>query len=337
MTRLLYLDGWRGLAVLAVLVGHFGPWSGFGALGVELFFVLSGRLMAEILFVQRHPLPDFFKRRIARVFPGLLAFVIITFPVAAVAYSVGLIRKPIAGWIDAAGALTFTNNYIIVLFDRSSVFNHTWSLAVEEHSYVLLAAIALTTARSCGHSTFFMLGVAAACMVNGLFQAQSYSGPAPLTHGVFWRTDVRLASVFLAGAMYLMLRSRPLPAWIPVVALSLGCAIFLTGPVPVKYTIGTALFALAIATLDRAPANLHASLSVRPLTYTGLLSYSLYLWQQPFYVVKHQLGAPMALTGAILIAVASYYLVEQPARKWINRRSGPNPERPNATDAAVSR
>ncbi|MBB6484382.1 acyltransferase family protein [Rhizobium lusitanum] len=60
------LDGWRGLAILIVLTGHFGGDTvlpGLASAGVDLFFVLSGRLMAEILFVRKIPLRLFFFRR----------------------------------------------------------------------------------------------------------------------------------------------------------------------------------------------------------------------------------------------------------------------------------
>jgi len=70
------LDGWRGLAILIVLTGHFGGYRVLPDLaptGVNLFFVLSGRLMAEILFVRKTPLGPFFFHRFSRVYPGLLA------------------------------------------------------------------------------------------------------------------------------------------------------------------------------------------------------------------------------------------------------------------------
>ncbi|TIX35964.1 MAG: acyltransferase, partial [Mesorhizobium sp.] len=77
-TRLAYLDGWRGLSIALVLIGHFFPVPGInlGVMGVEFFFVLSGRLMAEILFVERYPLKAFFKRRFSRIYPALLIFVV---------------------------------------------------------------------------------------------------------------------------------------------------------------------------------------------------------------------------------------------------------------------
>jgi hypothetical protein len=76
-----YLDGWRGGAILLLLVGHFAALptiSGHsfytGRLGVECFFVLSGRLMAEILFLRQIPIGIFYWRRISRIFPALWLF-----------------------------------------------------------------------------------------------------------------------------------------------------------------------------------------------------------------------------------------------------------------------
>ena len=77
-----HLDGWRGIAVSLVLLGHFWGdahlWSGMSKLGVALFFVLSGRLMSEILFVRKSRLSTFFLRRFSRVYPALLVFVSVT-------------------------------------------------------------------------------------------------------------------------------------------------------------------------------------------------------------------------------------------------------------------
>jgi peptidoglycan/LPS O-acetylase OafA/YrhL len=73
-----YLDGWRGLAIIAVLIAHFGPKSTawMGALGVQLFFVLSGYLMGGLLFIKNVPLTDFFARRFSRVVPTFLLFIL---------------------------------------------------------------------------------------------------------------------------------------------------------------------------------------------------------------------------------------------------------------------
>ena len=70
------LDAWRGAALVLLFIGHFFPiyrWD-CGALGVELFFVLSGFLMGQILFVRKTPLKTFYQRRISRILPAAYVF-----------------------------------------------------------------------------------------------------------------------------------------------------------------------------------------------------------------------------------------------------------------------
>lgn len=73
MERRAFLDGWRGLALVLLLAGHFFPnrWINLGRLGVELYFALSGLLIGEILLVKRTSLSVFYWRRVSRVFPSL--------------------------------------------------------------------------------------------------------------------------------------------------------------------------------------------------------------------------------------------------------------------------
>lgn len=69
--RNLHFDGWRGMAIVMVLISHFLTIPGFysGKFGVASFFVLSGALMSNILFVKKTPLAQFYKRRISRILP----------------------------------------------------------------------------------------------------------------------------------------------------------------------------------------------------------------------------------------------------------------------------
>lgn len=129
-----YLDGWRGLAIAFLLVGHFFPVPGLGlgTIGVNLFYVLSGLLMARLLFVDRVPIPVFYRRRISRIMPGFLVFV------ALVTLAYLVLGKPVA-WSEVATALTFTKNYFLASAEETAMpFGHIWSLSVEEHSYILL-------------------------------------------------------------------------------------------------------------------------------------------------------------------------------------------------------
>lgn len=83
--RVDYLDGWRGMAIISVLISHFLPATGFslGKFGVDVFFVLSGMLMSNILFVKRTAITTFYKRRISGILPVFVVFVSLVYGVAA--------------------------------------------------------------------------------------------------------------------------------------------------------------------------------------------------------------------------------------------------------------
>lgn len=84
---------------------------------------------------------------------------------------------------------------------------------------------------------------------------------------------------------------------------------------------GGGAFALALNLLDRSPGLFRTILEFRPLRQMGVWSFSLYLWQQPFYMLYHREGLPLlpALAGSLTLGVAAFYLVENPARTWLNR------------------
>jgi peptidoglycan/LPS O-acetylase OafA/YrhL len=323
-----WLDGWRGLSILAVLVGHFLPIPGInaGRLGVEMFFCLSGRLMADILFVRRVALVPFVLRRMTRVWPALWVFVL----VCALAFRAGVYEvEP----VHLLGALTFTQNYVTIAGSGNAIFDHLWSLGVEEWTYVLLVVLALLVRRST--STPVPALLAGAFMASGLGIWLTLSGGD--YYEVYWRTDVRLASILLPCAAFLILRDRRVPSgWLPIAAACFGLALN-SSHVPdlVKYTAGTTMLAVSVATLGSAPSFVRSALSSPPLRYIGLWSFSLYLWQQPLTKLDFA-NPPVRLAIVFALALMSYYLVEQPARKLLNRKiAGLRPDpvpRPAAAD-----
>jgi peptidoglycan/LPS O-acetylase OafA/YrhL len=141
-----YLDGWRGLAILGVLFAHFFTSAGLnaGRLGVELFFVLSGRLMAEILFVRNMSVRKFIPRRFSRVYPALLIFVSTLLVASSWLGVLGI--SP----LSAAASLTFTYNYYSIYIDRNPFLDHIWSLCIEEHMYFALAIISIIVRKTNG-------------------------------------------------------------------------------------------------------------------------------------------------------------------------------------------
>lgn len=317
-TRLAYLDGWRGLSIALVLIGHFFPVPGInlGVLGVEFFFVLSGRLMAEILFIERYPLKKFFKRRFSRIYPALLIFVVVTL----IALSGTFVAFK---WKAALTALTFTYNYAGILVSRAGALDHIWSLCVEEHAYIILALISATVP---GRNRVIPLLVTLAllAMANG---ALSYWVFRLDYEHTYWRTDVHIASILLSASICLLKAEGRLPAVFMgrhvALAASVGAVVLFLDPVPtpIHYLLAVPLLALAVNALDFSSRTLSGLLSSWPMATLGLWSYSLYLWQQPFYKFVYEQGSNPWLMLACVFACAlcSYYVVERPAREWLNR------------------
>jgi peptidoglycan/LPS O-acetylase OafA/YrhL len=305
-----HLDGWRGSAILLLLVGHFNLIPSVahhsiytGRLGVECFFVLSGRLMAEILFARNTPIATFYQRRISRIFPALWVFVLALL-------MLGLITID-----DAIKALTFTSNY----FPAGAMLEHTWSLCIEEHSYVLLSILAVVNRWKHLNIPLILATLSVLCLINGAIQTWVFH--RDFTQ-VFWHSDVRAASVLIGAALYLRLRVTTVPnlGWIPSALILIGFAISIpySVPDPIKYSFGTFFIAAGLITVQFGSQLTLQILSLRPLTYFGALSFSLYLWQQPFYLQQDRLSVWVLLTFVALSALASFYLVERPARQWIN-------------------
>jgi peptidoglycan/LPS O-acetylase OafA/YrhL len=321
--RIPALDGWRGVAIGLVLWGHFFPVPGvnLGFLGVEFFFVLSGRLMAEILFVRKFPLPEFFWRRATRIMPALLAFLLIAFVAA---YFIGTPFSPM--WIVTS--MTFTINYVMTVGHTypNEWLQQLWSLCVEEHAYMLLGLIVVFFGRGRWKPLIVICILGLASMIDG---AVSVWGFHQNVYDAYWRTDVHIDSIFLSVVIFLVLRHRLDTAWIkrsglPIMlaALALGVLLsFEAVPVPLRYTLGTGSLALAVALVESVGPTIKRIFSFKPLTTLGVLSYSVYLYQEPFYheAAKGKQPALLMLAFALAAGVASYYMVEQPSRKWLNK------------------
>lgn len=321
--HLAYLDGWRGIAILLVLIGHFLPFAPahLAGAGVEFFFVLSGRLMAEILIVRRSPLPTFFFRRASRILPAL-GFYVLAMLIVIVA--TGLFGSIQSGLIGSAAAIGFFQNYLAVA-DVSPLFEHTWSLAVEEHSYLLLALVAGLCVRERRAAMVTALALALLAFLNGMRLNAIDTGDGPYP---YWRTDVRAAAVFLSFAACLWARHffrSPRGdqwRWLSPVCAGAGLVILAQAalPDPIRFTAGTALLAVAVSCVDFAHAGLRRLLGGRMLAGLGVISYSLYLWQQPFLMLtRGGLSYIACVALALACALGSYLWIERPARTWLNR------------------
>lgn len=323
-----YLDGWRGMAIIAVLVSHFGihlykTW--MGTLGVQLFFVLSGYLMANLLFVKEVPLPSFFMRRLSRILPTILVFV----PAMAVyAYA----RQGSMPRLDEfIATLTFARTYFptdVSVLESAWPVGNLWSLNVEEHSYIFLAAVALL-ARLIGRRSITLLMLCLSTLVVLGFVLYYPSNPpggaAP------WYARSECASLGLVAAAAIRLLRNTFPALSlgrldPMVSLvCIGMAVVFHTTYQYRgfhYNLAPLMLAVGINFLEGAPQLFKRFLSIGIIRWFGECSFSLYLWQQPFYlaVIAYEISNLAGLVFGVAVGAASFYLLEDPARKWLNER-----------------
>jgi peptidoglycan/LPS O-acetylase OafA/YrhL len=318
-----YLDGWRGGAILLLLVGHFAALptiSGHsfytGRLGVECFFVLSGRLMAEILFLRQIPIGIFYWRRISRIFPALWLFL------GALTFATVLYPQIDVTSLKALASVAFLVNYLPEYSGNS--LGHIWSLCVEEHAYIFLSLIAIIHRQWKINVPLILALVSIICVLNGAIQTwigRDY-------YQVYLHSDVRAASIFMSSALYLALKDfKPVGrafGAVPLLAIGSGFAVSMLYAMPdtIKYSVGTFLIALGLATLQWCWEPAKRFLSSSAMTYLGLWSFSLYLWQQPFSMLLGEINSLVAVSLLFAVSLTSYYLVEKPARKLLNSWAG---------------
>ena len=333
------LDGWRAIAVLLVLFSHAGhayarqqsseSWLdhvGTGTQGVNIFFGLSGLLITSRLLEEwsqsgRISLRRFYIRRAFRILPAAL----LVLAVIAVLGASGLL--PVVPREIAAAALFF-RNYLPALLspDLAGFFTaHYWSLAVEEHFYLVWPALLLL----CGARRGLWAAIAVALAVAVWRRVELLQMIARL-HTVdplyFVRTDLRIDSIMWGAALALLLARPGARRWIEAnltVLVSLTVAALYVLVVRVfngRPTIWEAtLVPLMIASTMLRPRSLAGRLLESPvMRWLGRLSYSLYLWELFFVFrgVPQTLGIlqtfPLDIVLTFACASASYYLVERP-------------------------
>ena len=334
--RIPSLDGLRAIAVTTVLFGHLCGTRGFSVfnayprvgdvahLGVTVFFVISGFLITGLLIKEQADtgaisLRNFYLRRVLRIVPAFLVFVICML----VAAAVGVVQ--ITG-MDVATALTWTVNFNP---DRSWVVGHLWSLSVEEQFYLLWPAtivfLGLTKGRNWAIVSFLAAPVIRTVMHivmphSPLRDLEIFPAVAdPMAIGCI----VAIERERLLASRWWLALTRPVWAW-PLVAFAVAVLRF-SNYTAVSF-FGTPLTLVALAAIvegsTRWTGTAARFLNSRSLIWLGTLSYSLYLWQQPFLnrTAPALLSSfPVNLAAAFLCASASYYLIETPFLKLRRR------------------
>ena len=348
------LDGLRGAAVAGVLLFHADLLVG-GYLGVDLFFALSGFLITSLLVAERRDtgridLRRFWARRARRLLPalaGLLAGIVGYALVIAGPEQLGQIRA------DALATIAYAANWHAIfghtgywdLFVAPSPLEHMWSLAIEEQFYLVWPFVAFAVLRRRrsrdgsvprGARDLFVVSVVMALASAGLMVM--LASPAAIER-VYLGTDTRASSLLLGAALACWTAWKgPVRSTGGRVALEgagwLGLAVLVVAWSSVDGTTlglyrgglfgcGLAAVAVIAAVSHPRPGPLAAVLAVRPLCFLGMISYGLYLWHWPVFLVLDQRrlgfgGWPLfavQVAVSIGIALASFYVLERPIRQ----------------------
>ncbi len=341
------LDGLRGLAVVAVLLFHGDHLRG-GYLGVDAFFVLSGFLITSLLLAESAAgngisLRRFWARRARRLLPALGPVLL---AVAAYAWLVASPAELATIRGDAIATMSYVANWrqvwvandYFALFRDPSPLQHTWSLAIEEQFYLVwpLIVVALVRGRDRLAASRRVGAVALGGAAVSVVAAQLlYDAGDPSR--VYYGTDTRIASILIGAALAAGIaragndwgRRRGLleaAAIGSIVVLGVAWST-LEGASRELYRGGLVVCAVATAIIIAAGVHperrwVARALSWRPLGAVGLVSYGLYLWHWPVYIVldAERVGLDgwpllaVRVAASALIAVASYRWLEQPIR-----------------------
>ncbi|MGR6429557.1 acyltransferase family protein [Rhizobium sp. PAMB 3174] len=321
------------MAAMAVLALHCRvPLAVGGAIGVDIFFVLSGYLITGLLVTEFNKtgaigIRRFYVNRAIRLFPPLFlmlsAFVLI----------VGFLAPQSHPEIMALLAAFYVTDYSMAIWNFPQQLGHTWSLSVEEQFYLIWPFVILVLAKlSRQKALAVLIGLLAASIGWRAIDAAIW-GSWEWTN---YRFDTHMSGLVM-GSLAAMLDWRPKPAlaaklvrragsfllvaimlFPPQSALALG----LLGPV---VEVSATLLILALAAgAETATTRI---LSSRPFVYMGLLSYSIYLWHYPFALALNGIFPPVVnalIVSALSIAVsaASYQYVERPLRDVRRRLRG---------------
>jgi peptidoglycan/LPS O-acetylase OafA/YrhL len=331
--------------VLAVLGFHERlTWLRGGFLGVDVFFVLSGFLITDILATKfaaagNVGLSTFWQRRARRLLPAL-GIMLLT-----VTAAITLLEPDQRSTLPPAllGAVTYTSNWwqafahqsYFSLYGPPPVFQHLWSLAVEEQFYLIWPLVLTVVLFVVRRRALRILFAWAAALASAYAMFALYV-PGKDPSLVYYGTDTHATALLIGAALALTwplarvaVAAGKLKLGFEVLGLAglvvLGWAVWhLSGADPFVYPYGLSIAALAAGGLvlaAAAPGLIGAVLSWAPLRWLGVRSYGIYLWHWPVIAVTVGIDVRGASTlgarviDAILpigIAAASWRWLEEP-------------------------
>lgn len=314
MRRIPSLDGLRAISIAMVLAGHlavvnlapqlFRP---YGRVGVRVFFIISGYLITTILMKEQArsgsiSLRKFYVRRAYRIFPAAFFYMFVIFA----------IYWHTLRWYEMGMAVL----YLADFFSQPWVTWHLWSLSVEEQFYFLWPSVLKKWGR---HRVAILAGVIffAPVYTAGLIYLKCYEKVGSCTlPGV--------ADNLAVGCLVAVFATRwpKIPRWSAAIFVLLVVAIphFVADSAPktlfLLFVLNPVMEAAIAGIIIHVVQRPYWILNVAPVVWFGQISYSLYLWQQPFLNPSSSSPSRYGVIAAVGLACGSYYLIERPLLRY---------------------
>ena len=323
-SRIPSLDGLRTISIFLVITGHllhvlgYGDFGNFGNLGVRVFFVISGFLITGLLMNEIEKtltvdLSKFYFRRTLRIFPPFYFYLLI----------LGLLSA-CGGAAVSFSSLFFASAYLTDYIHPSNWYlGHTWSLAVEEQFYLIFPTVLLFL--GIRNTKYLLCFLVLASPFIRLADFQIFGAePVWITKGFHANLDALAVGCLLAlfyrrlhqNEFYLRLLKSKTVFLFPIIIILANIQydhphIFLGA----SFSVMNILIGFCI---DWSVTNYNSAfgkiLNAPPMAALGMMSYSIYLWQQPFLNPdSHGIftQVPLNFIGLILMTLISYFLIEK--------------------------
>lgn len=348
------INGLRGISILLVIIHHLNerdhifkmfkdikilePFISFledGHLGVNVFFVISGFLITSLLLIEESSskkisLKNFFIRRTIRIFPAYYFLLLVYF----ILQFLNIINISKSSWITS---LTYTKYFNWQLDWFTS---HAWSLSIEEHFYILWPLLFMLGKKQRKFTALLIV------FLVPIIRFYTYYNP------ISWVNDLtiftRVDSIVI-GCLFALYKDRILALvslkwkmvfWVSLISLFLlryfpvfsdyvflGSSIIYKGLGLTHGTIANLLIALIMMYAVFGPQKtFYKLLNSHFFNYLGIISYSLYLWQQLFIsrIDNWIFIFPQNLVFIFGMGIFSYYIIEKPFLKFKNRFKSKN-------------
>ena len=337
------VEGLRAVAIWLVVLFHIG-FHQFqaGYVGVDVFFVISGFVITGLLLRERTSsgrtgFLAFYARRARRILPA--ALIVIVASLVATALLLGH-RDAVLTASDSRWTALFLGNFHFasvtpnIAVVRFAPLQQLWSLSVEEQFYLVypaLFALLLIGHRSLAHRRRLVIGLVAIVLISFALAVVSYKGgeTGPYVSPFNRAWEFAVGALVAVGATQLKRLPRGLASaltWAGAFCIVFSATTFPLDAPAYKIALPVIGAVLVIAGGTSIPAwGLESLLRLPPVQWFGRLSYSWYLWHWPVLAIATEYaqihGNVLSITdrvilvlGALVIATASYYLVENPVR-----------------------